>query len=168
MKKILYSMFVAVMLITACQPKTETVTVDPVAEKDSMAKNLDAMYSAYTAKNINTILSLLTDDCLICGTDPGEFWNKEAYATLLKNMAADSSYVPPAFELIKREVRLDKSGNSAIVVEQLFVARWTKQIPLRNVTHHVKIDNMWMIDFVSMSFVPNNGDLEKIFNSVAE
>jgi ketosteroid isomerase-like protein len=168
MKKIFYSMFVAVIMITACQPKTETVSVNQVAEKDSIDKNLDAMYSAYTAKDINTILSLLTDDCLYCGTDPGEFWNKEAYSTLLKNMAADSSYVPPAFELSKREIRIDKSGNSAIVVDQLFVTRWTNKIPLRNVTHHVKMDNKWMLDFVSMSFVPNNGDLEKIFHSVAE
>ena len=43
-------MFIAVMIITACQPKNETVTVDAVAEKDSIAKNLDKMYAAYAAK----------------------------------------------------------------------------------------------------------------------
>jgi len=161
-------MFVAVIIITACQPKNQTAVVDPVAEKDSIAKNLNTIYAAYTAKDIKTILVYLTDDCLFCGTDPNEFWSKEGYANLLKNMSADSSYVPPAFELSKREIRLDKSGNSAIVVDQLFVARWTNKIPLRSVTHHVKVDDKWMIDFSSMSFAPNNNDLEKIFHSVTE
>jgi ketosteroid isomerase-like protein len=168
MKKIIYSMFVAVILITACQPKTETLSVDPITEKDTIARHLDAMYAAYTTKDISTILASLTEDCLFCGTDPNEFWDKEGYATLLKNMAADSSYVPPAFELNKREIRLDKSGTSAIVVDQLYIARWTNKIPVRGVTHHIKADNKWLIDFSSMSFVPNNADLEKIFNSVAE
>jgi ketosteroid isomerase-like protein len=168
MKKIISFMILAVMVVAACKPKTEATAVDPVAEKDTLARQMDAMYTAYTAKDISTILNSMTDDCLYCGTDPGEFWDKEGYSSLLKNMAADSSYVPPAFELKKREIRLDKSGTSAIVVDQLYVARWTNKIPLRNVTHHIKVDGAWKIDFSSMSFVPENADLEKIFHSVAE
>jgi len=166
MKRIFYSMFIAVMIITACQPKNETVTVDAVAEKDSIAKNLDKMYAAHTAKDATTFLSFLTDDCLFCGTDSEEFWDKEGYSKLLNQMSADTSYTAPSFSLGKREIRLDKSGNSAIAVDQLLVSGWTDQIPVRNVTHLVKIDNKWMCDFTSMSFVPNNEDLEKIFNSV--
>lgn len=159
-------MFIAVMIITACQPKNETVPVDASAEKDSIAKNLDKMYAAYTAKDATTFLSFLTDDCLSCGTDSEEFWDKEAYSKLLNQMSADTSYTAPSFSLGKREIRLDKSGNSAIVVDQLVITEWTDQIPLRNVTHHIKTDNKWMCDFVSMSLVPNNEDLEKIFNAV--
>jgi len=166
MKKIILSLFTAALLITACQPKTETASFDPATEKDSIGKNLEAMYTAYSAKDAETFLSFLTDDCLYCGTDSKEFWDKESYSKLLNEMCNDTSYTPPAFKLITREVVLDKTGNSAISVDQLIVEGWTDKIPLRNVTHHMKVNNKWMCDFTSMSFVPNNEDLNKIFDAV--
>lgn len=168
MKKIFYSIFVVVMIVTSCQQKQETVALDAAAEKDSIAKNLDKMYSVYTAKDANAFLAFLTDDCLFCGTDSREFWDKEGYTEFFNEMSADTSYVAPTFTLSKREIRLDKSGNSAISVDQLVVSGWTEKIPLRNVTHHIKIDNKWMCDFVSMSLVPYNEDLEKILKAVKD
>jgi ketosteroid isomerase-like protein len=158
----------AMLIITACQPKNETVPLDPVAAKDSIGQNLNKMYLAYTEKDATTFLSFLTDDCLYCGTDSKEFWDKEGYTKILNEMCADTSYIPPTFSVTKREVRLDKSGNSAIAVDQLLVARWTDKIPVRNVTHFVKVDTKWICDFVSMSFVPNNEDLEKLFKAVED
>lgn len=168
MKKTYYLLFVAVLIITACQQKKETPAIDATAEKDSIAKNLDAMYSAYSNKDANMFASFLTDDCLYCGTDSKEFWDKKGYTELLNKIAADTSYSAPTFTLNKREIRLDKSGNSAVVVDQLFVSGWTDKIPVRNVTHHIKLDDKWKCDFSSMSFVPDNGDLEKIFQAVEE
>jgi ketosteroid isomerase-like protein len=168
MKKISCLLFVAVMLITACQQKKETVAIDTTAEKDSISKNLDAMYAAYTKKDAKTFASFLTEDCLYCGTDSKEFWDKKGYKELLNKISADTSYRAPTFTLNKREIRLDKSGNSAVVVDQLLVSGWTDNLPLRNVTHHIKTNNRWMCDFSSMSIVPNNEDLEKLFHAVAE
>jgi len=161
-------MFMAVLILTACQPKTETVTVDLVAEKDSISKNLDMMYSAYTAKDAKTYLSLVTEDCLLCGTDSREFWDYTTYSKSLNEMFADTSFQSTAFTIDKREIRVDKNGNTAIAVEQFFIPGWSTKIPLRNVTHHVKIDNKWKCDFSSMGFVPDNSDLSAIFKSVAE
>ncbi len=161
-------MFVAMMTITSCQQKEAAAPYDAAAEKDSIAKNLEIMYTAFTAKDANTFLPLLTDDCLYCGTDSEEFWDKEGYSKLFNEMSADTTYVAPTFTLGKREIRLAKSGNTAIVVDQFLVSGWSDRIPVRNVTHHVKVDNKWMCDFVSMSFVPYNEDLEKIFLAVKE
>jgi len=168
MKKIFYLLLIAITIITACKPKTESVSVDIKAEKDSIAKNLDKMYSAFTAKDAKTFLPFLTDDCLYCGTDSKEFWDKESYSKFFNEMSADTLYKAPTLTLNKREIRLDKSGTSAIAVDQLFVSGWTEKVPLRNVTHLLKIDNKWMCDFVSMSLVPHNEDLEKIFHAVKE
>jgi ketosteroid isomerase-like protein len=168
MKKIFYLLLIAAAIVTACQPKTESVSIDAKAEKDSIAKNLDVMYSAFTTKDAKAFLPLLTEDCLYCGTDSKEFWDKGSYSKFFNEMSADTSYKAPTLTLNKREIRLDKSGTSAIAVDQLFVSGWSDKIPLRNVTHLVKIDNKWMCDFVSMSLVPNNEDLEKIFHAVKE
>jgi ketosteroid isomerase-like protein len=168
MKNILYLLIAAMLIVAACQPKSKTVPVDVAAEKDSISKNMEKMYAAYSAKDANTFLSFLTEDCLYCGTDSKEFWDKEGYSNLLNKMCSDSSYTPPAFTLSKREIRLGKSGNSAIIVDQLLVGMWTEKISLRNVTHFIKTDNKWMVDFTSMSFVPNNEDLAKIFKAVEE
>lgn len=168
MRKIFYSMFVAVIIVTSCQQKKETAQINTVSEKDSIAKNLDKMYAAFSSKDAKTFLPFLTNDCLYCGTDSKEFWDKESYSKFFNEMSADTAYKAPTLTLNKREIRLDKSGTSAISVDQLFVSGWTNKIPLRNVTHHIKIDNKWMCDFVSMSLVPNNEDLEKIFHAVKE
>jgi len=168
MKIIFYSMIAAVLMITACQTKTETLPVDAVAEKDSIAKNLDMMYSAYTSKDAKAFLSLVADDCYFCGTDSKEFWDLAAYTTILNEMFADTAFQAPTFTVDKREIRLDKDGKSAIAVDQFFFAGWSDRIPLRNVTHHVKVDNKWLCNFSSMSFVPNNEDLSTIFKSLSE
>jgi hypothetical protein len=168
MKKFILSLFTAAILISACQPKTESVTANPAAEKDSIGMNLDAIYMAYTSKNTEAILSTLTDDCLYCGTDSKEFWDKESYAKLINEMSNDTAYTPPAFKVLNREVILDKTGSTAISVDQVIIEGWTDKIPVRNVAHHVKVDNKWMIDFISMSFVPNNEDLSKIFEAVSK
>jgi len=168
MKKILYLLIVTMLIVAACQPKSKTVPVDLATEKDSIGKNLEKMYAAYSEKDAKTFLSFMTDDCLYCGTDSKELWDKEGYTKILNEMCSDTSYTPPSFTLNNREIRLDNSGNSAIVLDQLLVGRWTEKIPLRNVTHFVKTDNKWMVDFTSMSFVPNNEDLAKIFKAVEE
>jgi hypothetical protein len=59
-------MLIAVMTITACQPKTKTVPVDTAAAKVAVTAVLDKYNSAMKAKDVNTIMTLLTDDGLYC------------------------------------------------------------------------------------------------------
>lgn len=168
MRNIFYLFIVAVIIITACQPKVETLKVDLAAEKDSISKNLDLMYTAYSNKDAKTYLSILSDDCFSCGTDPKEWWDRAEYSKIITESFADTSYVVPVFTIDTREIRMNKDGNSAIVIEQFYIKGWSDKIPLRNVTHHVKTDNKWLCDFNSIGFVPQNQDLTKIFNSLKE
>ena len=85
---------------------------------------------------------------------------------MLKTMAADTSVHPPVFKMVKRMIRLDKEGNSAIVIEQFFINEWSNKIPVRNVSHLVKIKGKWYMDFMSSGFIPDNEDMSRIFKSV--
>jgi len=168
MKHSISLLFAAMMLMIACQPKTTAVAFDPAAEKDSIAKCLDGFYAAYSAKDAKAYMSNFSDDCLICGTDPGEFWNKETCTKLMTDMFADTAFKSTTFNIDKREIRLDKEGKSAVVVDQFIFKTLSEKIPVRNVTHFTKEDNKWMCDFTSMSFIPENADVAKILKSVME
>ena len=38
----------------------------------------------------------------------------------------------------------------------------SQKMPVRMVSHLVKSGNDWLIDFISISFIPNNEDLGKL------
>jgi hypothetical protein len=53
-------------------------------------------------------------------------------------------------------------GNSAIVVEQFYVALISRKIPVRFVYHLVKSDGAWLIDFASIAMIPKNEDISSL------
>src|SRR5665647_1671535 len=117
MKKTFYSLTVSLILISSCQPKPKTVPFDPVAAKEDLTKTLDKMYLAYNTRDINSFLSLMADDGLFCGTDSKNLWDKATYSKLMTAIFANPSF-SPNITVSRREIRLDKDGNSAMVVDQ--------------------------------------------------
>jgi hypothetical protein len=166
MKKILYSTLMAVIMITACKPKTEPVVFDPAAAKADLTKTLDKIYNAYNTRDAATFLSWLTDDGLYCGTDAKELWDKAAYSKNITEMLADTSF-HPALTVDTREIRFSNNGTSAIVVDQ-FKVEWATIIPVRNILHCIKTDSVWQCNFSSITLIPRNEDLTKIINVVKE
>jgi ketosteroid isomerase-like protein len=164
MKNILYSLVVLVIFIASCQTKTDTVTFDSVRSKNDLTKTLDTMYAAFTARDINTFLSLLAKDGFFCGTSPKDLWDKATYAKLMTAMLADTSF-STKISVDKREIRFDQNGNSAFVVDQFFF-EWNKRIPIRHIIHFVKNGDAWKCDFLSTALIPKDEDFEKIYNSV--
>jgi hypothetical protein len=160
MKKILFS-FMAVVIITACQQKPKTVTVDLNAEKVAVAATLDKYHSALIAKDINTILSMLADNGLYCGTDSKEFLDKASISTEMTKMFADTT-LKVNYSIIKREIRVAADGNSAIGVDQFIMDFISPKIPVRWVFHLTKTGDNWIFDFSSLSLIPNNEDLGKL------
>jgi ketosteroid isomerase-like protein len=157
MKKPLYGIIVAVMLITACQPKTPTV--DIAAAKDAVTKTLEKYHSALNNRDANTANSLIAADGLFCGTDSKEFWDTPAFTKEMTQMLADTVNAMK-YSIDKREIRLAADGNSAISIEQCIVKNM--KIPLRMVSHLVKAGKDWKFDFFSASLIPNNEDLGKL------
>jgi uncharacterized protein (TIGR02246 family) len=161
MKKTFYVLLVAVMIITACQTKTKIVPVDTAAAKVAVTAVLDKYNSAMKAKDANTIMTLLTDDGLYCGTDSKELLNKADLSKGMNQSFADTTLLLN-YAIDKREIRIAADGNSAIAVEQMFFKAFSQKIPIRLVYHLIKNNDNWLFDFISWSFIPNNEDLGKL------
>jgi uncharacterized protein (TIGR02246 family) len=166
MKKIYYLLLVAAMIITACQTKTKIVPVDTAAAKVAVTALLEKYNSAMKAKDANTLMTLLTEDGLYCGTDSKELLSKAELSNMMNQTLADTSLVMN-YAIDKREIRIASDGNSAIALEQMFFKAFSQKIPIRMIYHLVKNNDNWLFDFVSWNFIPNNEDLGKL-NKVLE
>jgi len=157
MKK-LNLLLIAIILISfgACTPK-----VDIEAEKSSIATLLDNLHNASEARDVDAYLSFFDDEGIFCGTDPGEFWGKEALNESVIKMFADLS-INTVFPVDLREIRLAEDGITAIAYEQYITTYISENIPIRSIYHFVKTDENWLIDFFSISLTPYNEDIGKI------
>ena len=149
------------MVFTSCQTKTKVLPADLTAAKVAVLKVLDAHWSAVKAKDANAVIALLTDDVLSCGSDSKEFWDKSEMYNNIRQMFADTSFKID-ITIDKREIRIAKDGNSAIALEQMFMKPFSQKIPVRSIYHLVKANDIWQIDFTSVSFIPNNEDIGKL------
>jgi len=161
MKRLLFGLFTVAMVFTSCQTKTIVMPPDLTAAKVAVTKVLDSHWSAVKAKDADAVMALLTDDVLSCGSDSKEFWNKTDLYNNIRQMFADTS-LKIDITIDKREIRIAKDGNSAIALEQMFMKPFSQKIPVRNIYHLVKINDIWQFDFTSVSFIPNNEDIGKL------
>jgi uncharacterized protein (TIGR02246 family) len=161
MKKTFYVMLVVVMTITACQTKTKIVPVDTAAAKVAVTALLEKYNSAMKAKDANTLMTLLTEDGLYCGTDSRELLSKAELSNMMNQSLADTSLVM-SYSIDKREIRIASDGNSAIALEQMFFKAFSQKIPIRMIYHLVKNNDNWLFDFVSWNFIPDNEDIGKL------
>jgi ketosteroid isomerase-like protein len=140
---------------------SKTNQVDFETEKAAVADLFDKYYSAINVKDAATLPTFLTEDVLVCGTDPSEFWNKAQITDAWTQGLAD-----PTLEINitigKREIRVADDGSSAIVVEQYIMPFLSSKIHIRTVSYAVKTNDKWMIDFMSFNLIPKNEDISKI------
>jgi ketosteroid isomerase-like protein len=161
MKRLLLVLFIVAMVFTSCQTKTKVLPADLTAAKVAVTKVLETHWSAVKAKDANAIMALLTDDVLSCGTDSKEFWSKTDMSNNIRQMFADTS-LKVDITIDKRVIRIAEDGNSAIALEQMFMKPYSQKIPVRNIYHLVKVNDIWQFDFTSVSFIPNNEDIGKL------
>jgi ketosteroid isomerase-like protein len=159
MKKILYFVVLAGLIIISCKSQKQSPP-DLNAAKSNLEKAFNSYDSAFLSNNADATTRFYTDDILYCGTDPKEFWDKENLVKVAKeSSAADTSNTK--IIVTRRDIRVSKDGNSAIVIEQLENLPFSP-IPVRIVYHAVKENNNWLIDFGSAAFIPNNEDVPKL------
>jgi uncharacterized protein (TIGR02246 family) len=161
MTRPLIVLFIVAMAFTSCQSKTKVPPADLTAAKVAVAKVLDTHWSAVKSKDADAVMALLTDDVLCCGSDSKEFWNKTDMYNNIRQMFADTSFKID-ITIDKREIRVAKDGNSAVALEQMYMNPFSQKIPVRNIYHLVKTNDIWQIDFTSVSFIPNNEDIGKL------
>ena len=157
----------AIIFIAGCQPKVEDnevkqdKPVDLESVNDSISLIMDNYYKAYNSKDIETYSNLLADDGLFCGTDPGEFWNKNEVVEMVKQQFADTTF-NWTFSPDKQEIKVASDGKSAIIVNQYLVPELSPKIPMREVTHIIKTENRWLISFTCYNFITENENVEKL------
>jgi uncharacterized protein (TIGR02246 family) len=161
MKKTIYIFSIAVIIITACQPKTKTVPVDTAAAKIAVTTLLDKYNAAWNAKDVSTMTALLTDDGLFCGTDPSELMDKKTLSAGWTQTMSDTS-MNFNYSVDKREIRIAADGNSAIALEQFYMKAISQKIPARLIFLVEKSGDNWMIDFLSWALIPKNEDIGKL------
>lgn len=138
---------------------SKTSSVDIKAEEEALNKLMDKFDAAIKAYDVSTMLSLFTDDAIMCGTDPSEFWTKQQFTDLWEPGPSES--LPEIEYINERKIIIVPEGNSAIVVTQ-YIISWSPKIPWRQVYHCVKIDDNWMIRFMNVAFIPKNEDIQKL------
>jgi len=161
MKGIIFVFLIFAIAFVYCQTKTTDMPVDITESEESVTRVLDAHWSAVKAKDADAVIALVTDDFLSCGTDPKEFWNKADIYNTIKQMFANTE-LETDITVDKREVRIARDGNSAIALEQMFMKPFSQKIPVRTVYHLVKVKDIWLIDFTSTGFIPDNEDIGKL------
>lgn len=161
MKRMVILFLVVAGINISCQNKMKVVPVDLATAKTAVSELLDKYYTALNARDANTCLSILTEDVLLCGTDPDEFWNKADASKVVSQMLADTA-IKFNFKIDKREIRIASDGNSAVVVDQINSNFICPKIPLRVDYHLVKNNDVWQIDFCSDNLIPYNKDLATI------
>ena len=147
--------------ISSRQTKTKALPADLTTAKVAVLKVLNKHWSAVEAKDTDAIMDLLTEDVLACGSDSKEFWSKTDMSDTIKQMFADTSFKMD-IKIDKRVIRIAKDGNSAIALEQMFMRPYSQKIPVRNIYHLVKVNDIWQFDFTSVSFIPDNEDIGKL------
>jgi ketosteroid isomerase-like protein len=163
-----YFQFLSIFLVLfiGCQPATKTEPVDLTAVKEAITTQLDNSYEFLEARDLDALTTILSDNGLYCGTDLDKFWNKEQLLSFYAEMFANDSTVFKV-SIDKREIRVNADGNSATCVEQYTWSSLSPKIPIRAISHFVKIGDDWKIDFMSWSLIPKNVDIRLFLSKTA-
>jgi len=160
MKKNFFILIFAAMAITACQQASKTVPVNLEAEKAAIDSLFDKFNSAFSAPDVTTLASFLSEDALCMGTDPSEFWNKQQMTEMWTQLLTDS--VPELNYIGERVVKLASDGHSAFAVDQYFMPMFSEKIPWRNTYQLTKTDGQWKILVLNCALIPKNEDMPKL------
>jgi len=163
MKKLIIAAAFILIAGIAFGQTSKTATVDIEAEEVALNEIMDKFDAAIEAQDVLTMVSWFTEDALVCGTDPSEFWNKQQITDLWEQSLSNSV---PEFKYINdRKIKVAPGGNSAIVVTQ-YIMGLSPKIPWRQVYHFVKTNDNWMIHFMNIAFIPKNEDIQKLNEAI--
>jgi len=165
MKKLFFLLLIPVMFIS-CHHKTEPVDLE--AAKKEVAETMEKFNAASKAKDIDGVAAFISEDALLCGTDKSEFWDKAAGMDMMSETLSNED-ISMDYSIDKREIRVGPDGKTALVIEQYIMTdMFGPNLPLRSISHLVKTENGWMMDFFSWNVIPDNEDLGTIITALAE
>jgi hypothetical protein len=162
-KKILS--LVVLVLLFACNTAPAPEPVDLAAEEAAIKGVFETLFKAVDDKNIDLLASVLADDGLFMGTDPGELYPKDSIVAAWTQVM-QLPEIPP-FEFIGEPyIRIHPEGKTAVVAYQYNWELFTP-IPLRQTFWMVKSDSVWLVDFFDFSFAPYNEQIPALNAAVS-
>jgi ketosteroid isomerase-like protein len=159
MKKNVLLLSFLFLVLTACQQQPKTKPVNIEAEEVAINDLLGKLISSFKEQDVNTLISLLAEDVLVCGSDPSEFWNKQQITEMWKQMLAQPFELNVIGEPM---IEIAPDGNSAFAAQQYFMPMFSDKLPFRNGYHLIKSNNEWKIYISNTACIPRNEDLPKI------
>jgi ketosteroid isomerase-like protein len=128
--------------------------------EDQVRSFIENYYKTIAGQDMDALGNMLADNGLFCGTDPTEYWDKEAIVEMFRQSASGDA--PDMSEMLKKRViNVAGNGMSAIIVEQLDMP-WSPNLPVRQTLHLVRLGERWAIDFIGWSFMAANEDIAKL------
>lgn len=165
MKKNLFLFIIAAAVLTACQQSPKEVSPDIEAETVAVKEMVDAFLSNMFIQDVDSMATFITEDALLCGTDPSEFLDKEETIRLWKEMSAE---IEIDFLVMDESViKVSPDAKSAVAVVQYYIPMYFPEIPLRSVYWLNKTEGKWMISLWSIALIPKNEDLGTINDAMA-
>lgn len=154
---LIYILLFLLFAATACKQ-----TVDESATKGEINTVLDQYHNCMKNKQASTMMQLLAEDGLYCGTDPNELWDKKTINAYISKAFENPMLTINNYPIEKREIKVSNVGNSATVLEQYKMDVISTEMYIRFISHLKKENNEWKFDFFSLSPVPSNNDMKKI------
>ena len=162
MKTNLCLLILNLFLFVACE-KDETPKLDLKAEKTAIETLLNTWQ---TATQTNALASCMSDDAIVAGTAPAEIFTKQELVDMWTLYY--SGQVPEHTYIGEPTIKMALDGNSATAVEEYNMPSMSSVLAARNTLHLVKSDGKWMIDFMSITYIPKNEDVPKIDEVLSE
>jgi len=136
---------------------------DHNAEKATVNLLLDKWEAATLT---DTLASFMTNDAMVTGTAPKERYTKKEMVDIWNKYY--SGKVPEHTYTDERFLKMAMDGNSATAVEEYNMPTMSSVLQARNTLLLTKINGRWMIDFISIAFLPENDDIPKIEKALSE
>ena len=160
-----YCLLLFAAILSGCQQ--ESTTTESPGKTKSIDSVLDEYHQAMKSKDAPTMMSLMAEKGLYCGTDPMELWDKNTLSDYV-TQAFENPSLEIDYKINRREIRLGKDGKSAIAVDHYVMDVITPHFPVRTVFHLILDENnAWKCNFLSMSLAPPNDGM-KLINKLVE
>jgi ketosteroid isomerase-like protein len=169
MKNFAFLLLLAIVLpFLSCHHESQVEQVNKAAIEQEIVALMEDTYSVFSHGNFDRYASTLSDNGLFVGTDRTEFWNKVTVLEIQKQMFDDPDFTF-SYKLAKRVIRVADSGQWALVIDQLEATSvFGPDLPVRLTSVVINTDDGWKIDYLGWGLIPDNEDLGKIAEVLAE
>ena len=158
----------ALLFLFSCNTTPKAEPVDLKAEEAAIHQVMDTWFTAIDDRDIDALASVLAEDGVFIGTDPGEVASKDTIVAIYDHVM-QMSQVPTCEFISEPIVHIQPDGKMAVAVQQYHL-KFEKPMamPMRHTFYMVKSDSTWLIEFMDLSFAPFNEQVAVMEKALAD